>query len=286
MLSSELQSLRVEALKYLEAADKPCHARAVARQLFGARRHEDPVAQLVLRKLLEDEPGFVQVHDGCWAAAAAPHLRRETSDATYAVVDLEATGSLIGVDKIIEVGIAMVRGGEVIDRFSSLIRCSRPVSPHVRRLTGISTKDLKVAPAFADVAPRIYELLASADVFVAHDVWFDLAFLRWELSRLGREMSHMVALCTLRLARVLWPDLDGWRLKDLAARFAVTLDHPHRAGDDALATAGVLMRELDLAAEQGVSDLAGLFRLHEGKDGDTVAVEEDGNDALEAHAAG
>lgn len=286
MLSSELHSLRVEALRYLEAADRPCPARAVARHLFGARRHEDPVAQLVLRKLLEDEPGFVQVHDGCWSAAAAPHLEKSIEEAAYVVVDLEATGSLIGVDKIIEVGMALVRGGEVVDRFNSLVRCTRSVSPHVRRLTGIDSDELKQAPALSEIAPRIAGILRAADVFVAHDVWFDLAFLRWELSRLKIEMPPLVSLCTLRLARILWPDLEGWRLKDLAARFTVTLEHPHRAGDDALATAGVLLRELELAGGSGADSLAGLFRLREsdmeaGRDSAT-----DGGDTLEAHAAG
>ncbi len=284
MLSSELNSLRAEALRYLEASNTPCSAQSVARQLFGPRRHEDPVAQLVVRKLLDGEPGFLQTHDGCWSTTASASLAGSIDEAVFVVVDLEATGSLIGVDKIIEVGMALCRGGEVVDRLSSLVKCSRPIPSHVRRLTGISSQALEAAPTFPEVAVEVSDFLSRADVFVAHDVWFDLAFLRWELKRLDRKPPVMPALCSLRLARTLWPDLSGWRLKDLAARFEVGLDHPHRAGDDALATAGVLFRELELAVELGAETLADLYRLRE-LIADRAERGDDG-DALAAHATG
>ena len=242
------------------------------------------MAQLVVRKLLDGEPGFLQTHDGCWSTTASASLAGSIDEAVFVVVDLEATGSLIGVDKIIEVGMALCRGGEVVDRLSSLVKCSRPIPSHVRRLTGISSQALEAAPTFPEVAVEVSDFLSRADVFVAHDVWFDLAFLRWELKRLDRKPPVMPALCSLRLARTLWPDLSGWRLKDLAARFEVGLDHPHRAGDDALATAGVLFRELELAVELGAETLADLYRLRE-LIADRAERGDDG-DALAAHATG
>ncbi len=284
MLSSDLSRLQVEAHEFLRDADGPCSTQAIARRLFGPRRHEDPVAQLVARKIIDGRPDFLQTHDGSWCAADAPFLKLPLAEATFVVADLEATGSLIGVDKIIEVGLALVRGGEVVDRLDSLVRSRRQVSHHVRRLTGIDPRSLRTAPSFGDLAPRIAELLGEADAFVAHDVWFDLAFLRWELGRHGHAMSVMPALCTLKLARLLWPDLDSWRLQDLSRRFAVAHENPHRAGEDALATAGVLHHALERVAAWGVEDLAGVYALPARIAAGELPRDEDGR--LSAHAAG
>jgi DNA polymerase III epsilon subunit-like protein len=261
MLTNELRHLRQQAHRFILNADRSCTPQELARHLFGPLRHEDPVAQLVVRNILDGEPDVCRGHDARWLALDAPFLDRSIDDLRYVVVDLETTGSLIGVDRIIEVGIAVLEGGRVTQRFSSLTQSSRPVTGRIRRLTGIRPSDLVGAPAFGDVAPMVMDMLRSADAFVAHDVRFDQNFLGWELARHGHVMPEMPGLCTLRLAQQLWPDHDGWRLQDLAGSFSVTHDRPHRAGEDALATAGVLAHALEHAEAHGARLFGDLYSL-------------------------
>lgn len=260
MHARELASFRTAAHRFLTSADRSCSSQEVARQLFGPRRHEEPVAQLVVRNILDDHPQVRQAHDGRWIALDAPFLTRPLDGLRAVAVDLETTGSLIGVDRIIEVGLSLVDRGRVTESFSSLIHCTRHLNGRIQRLTGIRPAELAEAPVLEDVAPRIMAALAEADVFVAHDVRFDQGFLRWELQRLGYEMPELPGVCTLRLAQDLWPDREGWRLQDLAQSFDVDLERPHRAGEDAAATAGVLLHALHDATLRGARTLADLYR--------------------------
>ena len=98
-------------------------------------------------------------------------------------------------------------------------------------------------------------------VFVAHDIRFDLPFLRWEFARRGLSAPSVTGLCTLQLSRQLWPDLTSRSLGDLANHFGIVHDAPHRAADDAVATAGVLGEAVASAHALGLSDLGDMLRI-------------------------
>jgi ATP-dependent DNA helicase DinG len=221
-----------------------------------------PETQVVVKALLGADRRFVRTHDHCWTVLGSPILQQQLSDATFVVVDLETTGSVIGVDEIIEIGAVVLRGGRIIDEFESLIWSDRKIPPWVARLTGISNDDLEGAPTFSDVAEQLHEMIDGC-VFVAHDIRFDLPFLRWEFARRGLMRPAVTGLCTLQLSRVVWPDLTSRSLPDLAASFGISHENPHRAADDARATAGILQFALDDAAELGVRDLGDLYRADE-----------------------
>ena len=184
MNSHDLNQFRAEAHEYLLGQPMPLPTPAIARRLFGARRHEMPETQVVVRALLAADPRFVETHDHCWTVLGSPLLQQRLDEATFAVVDLETTGSVIGVDEIIEIGLVRVKGGRILDRFSTLVWSDRPIPPWVGRLTGIANDDLEGAPTFSDVAEEVHALL-DGNVFVAHDIRFDLPFLRWEFARRG-----------------------------------------------------------------------------------------------------
>jgi DNA polymerase III epsilon subunit family exonuclease len=279
MLSNDLKDFRVEAHKFLLSQQKPLPTPAIARHLFGARRHEMPETQVVVRALLAADPRFVETHDHCWTVMGSPLLDQKLSEATFSVVDLETTGSVIGVDEIIEIGLVQVQGGEIIDRFETLVWSDITIPPWVARLTGISNDDLEGAPTFSDVAEALAGML-DGSVFVAHDIRFDLPFLRWEFARRGIARPNVTGLCTLQLSKQLWSELPSKSLPELATHFAIEHDNPHRAAADANATAGVLLRALENARELGLDDLGDLYRV-----GEILAEQSAADDSLEARAA-
>lgn len=281
MLSSDLKQFRADAHGFLLGQPKPLPTPVIARHLFGARRHEMPETQVVVRALLNADPRFVETHDHCWTVIGSSCLQQSLDEATFAVVDLETTGSVIGVDEIIEIGLVIYRNGEVQDRFETLVWSDRDIPPWVARLTGINNKDLEGAPTFSDVAETVASLL-DGNVFVAHDIRFDLPFLRWEFARRGVARPAVTGLCTLQLSRQLWPDLASRSLLDLARNFGIAHDNPHRAADDATATAGILHQALLDARDYGLVDLGDLFRVEEIA-GPKIAAA--GDDALPARAA-
>ena len=57
-----------------------------------------------------------------------------------------------------------------------------------------------------------------------------------------------------RLARKLLPELPSRKLDALAYYFGVEIEHRHRALDDAVATAKVLIRLIEILEDRGASD--------------------------------
>lgn len=262
MLTSDLKQFRADAHDFLLGQQKPLPTPAIARHLFGARRHEMPETQVVVRALLGADPRFVETHDHCWTVMGSGCLAQRLDEATFAVVDLETTGSVIGVDEIIEIGLVVYRNGEILDEFETLVFSDRTIPPWVARLTGIKNKDLKGAPTFSDVAETVASML-DGNVFVAHDIRFDLPFLRWEFARRGVARPAVTGLCTLQLSRQMWPQLSSRSLPDLARHFGILHDNPHRAAHDAAATAGILDNALQDAQGYGLVDLGDLYRVEE-----------------------
>ena len=259
MLTQDLKEFRAKAHDYLLGQKRPLPTPDIARRLFGARRHEMPETQVVVQALLGGDPRFVRTHDQCWTVLGSPILRQPLDEATYVVVDLETTGSVIGVDEIIEIGAVVMRAGQVIEELDTLIWSDRKIPPWVARLTGINNEDLEGAPTFSDVAETLTRMI-DGRVFVAHDIRFDLPFLRWEFARRGLARPAVTGLCTLQLSRLVWPEAGSRSLPDLARHFGISHDNPHRAADDARATAGILLRAIDDGHDMGLNDLGDLYR--------------------------
>lgn len=260
MPHNELNELRDTAHSYLLEIDRPVETQCIARRLFGPQRHEMPEAQVVVRSLLQGDPRFLRTHCRRWSARWAPHMQQDSLEAAYTVVDLETTGSVIGVDEIMEIGMVRVEGGAIVESFNSRLFTRRGVPPWVSRLTGLTNADLAEAPTLDDMAPRVLELLDNA-VFVAHDIRFDLPFLRWELARRDLGFPCRTGICTLHLSRALFPDLPSHSLGELAQSLGVAHDNPHHAGDDAEASAGVLLRSLEVARGMGRKTLGEVMEL-------------------------
>ena len=159
-----------------------------------------------------------------------------------AYVDVETTGlSAQGGDRVCEVAILRVEGGEVVDALQQLVNPQRPMGAGAYAVHGIDDAMLRDAPTFDAVATDVLDLFRGA-LLVGHNTPFDLGFLAAELGRLGEALPAFVALDTLRLARrhVASP---RYSLGVLAATLGVAVDgRAHRAMVDVLTTRAVLQR--------------------------------------------
>jgi len=193
---------------------------------------------------------------------AAPNMQADSLLArSYSIVDLETTGASAIYDRIVEVAVVGLVDGEVVEQFESLVDPATPIPPFITRLTGIGDKTVRGKPLFAAVAARVSDALGDGPL-VAHNASFDEAFLRHAFTRVGQRLA-LPRLCTLRLARRLVPRLPSYRLDALATYFGIKVGRRHRAGADAIVTAHVLRRLLELAEEQGITSLAELTALQD-----------------------
>ena len=160
------------------------------------------------------------------------------SKRTYAVVDIEGTGSPANKNGITEIAIVLFDGKNIVEQYSTLVNPTIPIPKYVAKLTGISDKMVAGAPFFEEIAPTILKLLEKT-TFVAHNASFDYPYLKYFLEKAGYTLKTPV-LCTLELSRKAFPNLVKHGLESLCDDLNICLDNRHRAGGDALATTKVL----------------------------------------------
>ena len=155
----------------------------------------------------------------------------------FAVIDLETTGLLTGMHhRVAEIAIVHVEpDGSISGAWETLVNPERDVGP--QHIHGIAAADIMGAPTFAQVAPRLVELLAGR-IIVAHNASFDMGFLMAEFERMGYWFSAK-AQCTMQLAREFLPGA-GRSLQDCCDAYGIVIEDAHRASADAMATAKLL----------------------------------------------
>ncbi len=247
----DLESLRRRAQAYFLRVNRPVASQELARHLFRLRPNES-ISPLLIRTLLGRDRRFQRTHREFWELARSPYRYLRLEDATFTVVDLEATGSSVAADRIIEVGMVRIERKRIQRRFSSLVNPLRPVPRWIRHLTGIEDAMLQDAPRFHQLAPRILELM-DGSIFVAHNVDFDYPFLHRQLEQAGHRLEPMPQLCTVRLSRRLHPEWGRFRLEAVARRLSIPMSTRHRALSDATATAWVLLEELEEMERAGAA---------------------------------
>ncbi|NUM82260.1 GIY-YIG nuclease family protein, partial [bacterium] len=142
-------------------------------------------------------------------------------------------------------------GTQVLDTFTTLLNPERSIPWSITQLTGITDEMVAHAPRFYEVAKQIVEMTEGA-IFVAHNVSFDFSFVREEFARLGYTYSRK-QLCTVRLARKVFPGLPSYSLSNLKRHFDIYAENSHRALDDTLATVQIFERIL--TAQQGKDNI-------------------------------
>ena len=156
----------------------------------------------------------------------------------YAIVDIETTGGHASANGITEIAVYVHDGERIIQHFETLINPQQKIPSYITALTGISDFMVVDAPSFAEIAPKLYELLNDV-IFVAHNVNFDHSFIKHHLKAAGFDLN-VKKLCTVRLSRKTFPGLPSYSLGNLCRSLELPLDNRHRAGGDAKATVKLL----------------------------------------------
>ncbi len=187
-----------------------------------------------------------------------PRLGAPLADLRYAVVDVETSGGPYRRGhRITEVAIYEVCAGMVADEYRTLVNPGRDIPPRIAALTGITDNMVSSAPSFDQIAGDVLQRIRGR-VLVAHNARFDWGFLSQQLAEAIGEVPRVERLCTVSMARRILPRLRHRDLDALARHFGIEIMARHRAFGDALATARVLIRLLDEAGNQGLTDLESL----------------------------
>jgi DNA polymerase III subunit epsilon len=202
---------------------------------FPTGRHYAGIAHL-LRSVVRGLADDLAAADAAW------------SEIPIALLDVETTGRDASIDRVVELGIVVGRGGEVIARYNWMVNPGMPIPDEARAIHGISNDDVKDAPRFEVIAHEIVAALGGC-VPAAYNAAFDRAFLHAELGRAQLVAGQALAgppkapppaarrdvewLDPLVWAREIQREEKSKALGEVAARLGVKLENAHRAMDDA-----------------------------------------------------
>ncbi len=192
-------------------------------------------------------------------------MRENLLDSTFVVIDLETTGFDVSRAEVIDIAAVRVEGGIITEAFSSLVYPGYFIPDRIRNLTGITNAMLVGQPPIEKVLPEFLDFVGD-NIVVGHFVEQDVKFIdKYTRLYYGFRFRNPT-LCTLKLARKLYPHLGKYSLKDLGDFLGLETNGIHRALKDALLTAEVFVRMLsDLWNKYGIGDYFTLKRLEKGR---------------------
>lgn len=154
----------------------------------------------------------------------------------YIAIDFETANSY--QNSACSVGLVRFVDGAAKDSVYSLIHPAKMYfRPDFIDIHGISYDDVRDKPYFPEVWQTLVEPFLKTDAdkpicLVAHNASFDMGVLRSCLDYYGMPLPNIDYVCTLKIARKVWPDFESHRLTFLAEKFGIIYD-AHNALDDA-----------------------------------------------------
>jgi DNA polymerase-3 subunit epsilon len=169
-----------------------------------------------------------------------------------AVIDIEATGTNLSTDRIVEIAIVKVMpdGRKIVKR--KLVNPEIPIPPAITEIHGITDEMVKDAPLFRQVANEIRQFIDVADLAGYNSNRFDIPMLVEEFLRASLEfdMKNRRLLDVQKIFHMM-------EQRTLAAAYKFycngTLDNAHSAEADASATWEVLQSQVERYPQLGVT---------------------------------
>ena len=159
----------------------------------------------------------------------------------FAAIDFETAN--YDRSSVCSVGVVLVRDGEIVDKFYSLIQPEPNYYNYwCTQVHGLCRTDTDDAPVFPDVWAQIEPLIEGLPL-VAHNRPFDEGCLRAVFRTYQMDYPEYEFHDTLAASRHLQPDLENHQLQTVAAACGFQMENHHHALADAEACAWIA-REL------------------------------------------
>ena len=173
---------------------------------------------------------------------------------TIVVFDTETTGLDVFNDDILQIAAVKIRGGEVVpgSQFTLYIETDKAIPAMLGDIVNPIIEERKhhVLLTHADALRRFMQY-ADGCVLLGHNADYDYHILDFNLRRYVPEImlsaQHPSYLDSLRLVRLLHPELKEHKLKYLLSVLGLEGNNSHLADDDVNATCNVVIHCYDIA---------------------------------------
>ena len=179
----------------------------------------------------------------------------------FTAIDFETANG--GRASACSVGLAIVENGQIVRRWSHLIRPD-PLffDPMNVSIHGIAPRDVRNAPSFAELWPTLLSHVSGP--LVAHNAAFDMGVLRAALDDADLAYPDCDYVCSRVVAAIAWPERTSHALAPLADFLGISFAH-HDAEEDATACALVALHACKRLNSPAIHDLECVCGLRIGR---------------------
>lgn len=149
----------------------------------------------------------------------------------YVVLDIETTGLNPKTNEIIELSALKIKNGDIHEKFNTLISPEGTISQYITNLTGITREMTIGAPNIKD-AIKDFDEFCQNKIIIGHNIRFDISFINQNLLKHYNIPFSNDYIDTLRLARILLPELKNKKLSTIAEYFGLDTAGMHRGLKD------------------------------------------------------
>jgi DNA polymerase-3 subunit epsilon len=150
----------------------------------------------------------------------------------FIAFDLETTGTVPGVDRIVEIGAVKFNNGIVESVFSTLVDPQKSIPPGASAVNGITDDMVTGKPLIEHLLGDFAEFCEDLPM-VAHNAPFDSQFLTADIKRHEAMAPRGVIVDTLPISRKVFPGLANYKLGTLVQHLKIPSAGFHRAEEDA-----------------------------------------------------
>jgi len=154
--------------------------------------------------------------------------------------DTETSGAYAIESEIIELGAVKWKNGQIVDKFSVLLKPSRPLQDDNIKIHGITNEMLVGASEMRNEILKFCDFIQGA-VLIAHHAPFDLGFVAIDIESNRLNFPGTLNLCSSLLSRAVLPATNH-RLQTLIKEHNLVGGAAHRAFDDAYACLQVFLK--------------------------------------------
>jgi DNA polymerase-3 subunit epsilon len=159
----------------------------------------------------------------------------------FIAFDLETTGIMPGVDRIVEIGAVRFINGEVDAVFSTLVDPGISIPAGASAVNGI-TDDMVVGKPKVEECLNGLTAFCADDILVAHNAAFDTAFLLSDYKKFEVRTPRGLILDSYPMAKKIFPGLANYKLGTLVQHLQIDAKGFHRAEADATYCAKLLLK--------------------------------------------
>lgn len=168
-------------------------------------------------------------------------LSTKIKDLSLVAIDIETSGSYPLDSEICEIAAVKWQNGQIVDKFSQLIKPTKKMSDFIIGIHGITNEMVANSPRIEDKIEEFYRFIQNS-IVVGHHCPFDMGFIAIELEKKGLVAPSASALCTSLLARRIFPESINHKLQTLVEYLNLEKNQAHRAYDDAISCLNVAMK--------------------------------------------